>query len=322
MECYYPLHVWRGDVLESGKREILFKRPRVEGAGIVPTTLPCGRCIGCRLERSRQWAMRCLHEAAMHEENCFITLTYSDECMPKDGGLVKTEFPSFMKRLRQHLVRSGRDLNVNPIKYFHCGEYGEKLGRPHYHAILFGYDFADKLYFKKNRQGDRLYTSERLSALWSMGHALLGAVTFESAAYVARYVVEKIDVSEKSDEKTKQRWFDRYVDVETGTIRQEEFVTMSRRPGIGKKWYDKYMSDIYPRDYAILRGMKVRPPKYYDGLYELTNPAEFACMKRDRAKKAFAVDPTGFGENGESRLRVKEEFKRAQLRSLSRNLEV
>lgn len=314
MPCYHPLPAWRGDVQKSGKREILFKRPRVENAGLFQLKVPCGRCVGCRLERSRQWALRCMHEASMHEENIFVTLTYSEESLPKDHGLDKNHFPEFMKKLRQHLWREAKKNKtaVKKVRYYHCGEYGEKFGRPHYHAILFGINFNDRLLYKTTRRGDKLYTSETLDKLWSHGACWIGAVTFESAAYVARYVMKK--VSGKTADI-------HYLDWQTGVIRESEYVTMSRRPGIGKKWYDKFVTDIYPRDYAILRGMKVRPPKFYDGLYELENPAEFARLKKARVAKAIAVDPSGYGENGGLRLAVKEEVKIAQMRSLSRGLE-
>lgn len=312
MPCFHPLLAWRGNVGENGKREILFKRPRIEGAELYQFKLPCGRCWGCRLERSRQWAMRCVHEASIREDNSFITLTYNDEHLPEGGSLVKADFQLFMKRLRRSLERSGRDLKENPVRYYMAGEYGEKRGRPHYHAILFGYDFADKQFYKNNAQGQPVFISESLSSLWGMGDVAIGAVSFESAAYVARYVMKK--------------WFgkdadEHYTDKSTGEIKLAEYCDMSRRPGIGRDWFNKWYKDVYPRDYTIVRGREVRPPKFYDGLYEIVAPADYECMKLERRKRAIKVDPSGYGENGDARLRVKEEFKLAQMRSLSRNLE-
>lgn len=325
--------MWKGDVRQSGKREILFKSPRIESGSVFQLKLPCGQCIGCRLERSRQWAMRCVHEASLYEDNCFITLTYGDSCLPVGGGLRLRDFQLFMKRLRKV---AGRD-----VKYFHCGEYGELcelcglskklcrcrqfvpgIGRPHFHACLFNYDFRDKYFFRKSERGDKLYRSATLEALWTAGQSMIGAVTFESAAYVARYVMKKISISEKSDDRVRMEWQRKYVDERSGEIRDPEYVTMSRRPGIGHGWYDKFKSDIFPRDYAIMRGVKVGVPKFYDGLYELEDPEGFLGVKRKRVCSAFKVDPTGFGETGDARLRVKEEVKRAQIRSLSRTLEV
>lgn len=320
MQCYSPLLAWRGDVLKSGKREMLFRRPKIECASLYQLKVPCGKCFGCRLEHSRQWAMRCLHEASLYATNSFVTLTYSDEHLPKGGGLVLKDFQLFMKRLRK-VAGPG-------VRFFHCGEYGEKFGRPHYHAILFNYDFPDKVFVRKTDRGDSLWSSSLLGSLWTQGMSIIGNVTFESAAYVARYVMKKISISEKSSDKARAEWQRKYVDEDTGEIRDPEYITMSRGSavlgtgGIGKAWYNKYKSDIYPQDYAILRGMKVRPPKFYDGLYEISNPMDFFMLKAKRVRQACKLDPTGFGESGDRRLRVKEEVKKAQLRSLSRNLEV
>lgn len=210
-----------------------------------------------------------------------------------------------MKRLRKFA-------SPTKLRFFHCGEYGDKYQRPHYHAILFNYDFTDKQTYSRTERGDQIYTSKTLTSLWQNGNAWIGAVTFESAAYVARYCLKKITGKSASEH---------YANKSTGELRQPEYVTMSRRPGIGKGWYEKWNSDIYPRDYAIIRGMKVRPPKYYDGLYEMSSPLDFNCMKKQRVINALKIDPTGYGETGDARLRVKEEVKHAQLRTLSRNLE-
>lgn len=309
--CYYPLRIWRGDTLPSGKREILFNPPHNAGATLYEEKVPCGKCIGCKLERSRQWAMRIVHEASLYEQNSFLTLTYDDKNLPQNGSLVKSDYQKFMKRLR-------KSVSPKRVRFFHCGEYGEKLGRPHYHSILFNHDFIDKSLYKTTSRGDRLYTSEALSNLWTAGHALIGEVTFESAAYVARYTIEKINVSAKSPDRIKKQWEEKYlVSKKTGELREPEYVTMSRRPGIGKNWFEKYTSDIYPQDYAIIRGMKVRPPKYYDGLYEQIEPTNYLCIKKNRIINSLKMDPI---ENTSQRLAVKEIVKLAQLRSLSRKL--
>jgi hypothetical protein len=133
MPCYFPITAWRSKdgKNEAGKWPVVFKPT----AGYLDKELklPCGRCIGCRLERSRQWAVRCVHEASLHEKNCFITLTYSPENLPKDGSLDVSHFQKFMKRFRKRFGPG--------IRFFHCGEYGESLSRPHYHACIFGFDF-------------------------------------------------------------------------------------------------------------------------------------------------------------------------------------
>lgn len=269
----------------------------------VEIKLPCGRCIGCRLERSKQWAMRCVHEASLYESNCFITLTYAPEHLPKDGSLNKVHFQKFMKRLRKRFG-SG-------VRYFHCGEYGEKLGRPHYHACLFNFDFQDRELWSI-RDGVKLYTSKILSELWGFGFCTIGDVTFESAAYVARYITKKISGDMAKDHYTR-------VDNSTGECFDllPEYVTMSRRPGIGRPWLDKFMSDVYPHDRVVLRGVEMKPPKYYDSVFELADPQvlEDIKFKRERRAKLQANDTTY------ERLRVREQLQDIKHKCLKRGYE-
>ena len=252
----------------------------------MPVEFACGQCIGCRLERSRQWAIRCVHEASLYEDNCFITLTYDNEHLPFDRSLCLDHFQKFMKRLRFKF-------KPRVIRFFHCGEYGENLGRPHYHACLFNFDFEDKKLFRE-KYGVRLYVSEILQELWPFGFSTVGNVTFESAAYVARYVTKKItgDFAEAHYEGLKP-----------------EYVTMSRRPGIGTDWFKKFKSDVFPSDEVILRGKKLRAPKFYDRLFEVEDQSGFACIKAQRIAKG--VDRAD--DNTYDRLRVKEVCAKAKL---------
>lgn len=192
--------------------------------------------------------------------------------------------------------------------FFHCGEYGEKLGRPHYHACVFNYDFSDKVHWSMTGAGHRLYRSSTLERLWPMGHALVGDVTFDSAAYVARYVMKKV---------TGVSAVDHYVNKVSGEVLSPEYVTMSRRPGIGKAWYDQYKSDIYPEGVAVMRGMRMQPPKFYDGLFELDDPVAFKALKCARSERSAAK---AF-DNDSFRLAVKEECKAARVKLLSRSME-
>ena len=144
MVCYYPLQAWRSlDYLKGLKSTIVFSSDTPSDGVYSSLTLPCGQCIGCRLNYSRNWAIRCVHESSLHEHNCFITLTYNDENLPLNGSLDLKHFQDFMKRLR-------KKVSV-PIRYFHCGEYGSRLQRPHYHLLLFGLDFPDKKFWKMSR---------------------------------------------------------------------------------------------------------------------------------------------------------------------------
>lgn len=274
MTCYHPLEAYRslGSRTDKGKCPVVFTRP--DGPS-EPVTLPCGQCIGCRIERSRQWALRCVHEASLHDENCFVTLTYDDENLPPDRSLVKSDHQKFLKRLRA----------ANPgvrIRYFLCGEYGDTEERPHYHALLFGFDFPDKIAWCKSK-GHQIWISEDLQRLWPFGYSWIGEVTWESAAYVARYVMKKVNGAAA---------LDRYVhdvDPDTGECRfqEPEYIAMSRRPGIGRDWYDKFKSDC-AKDFLTHEGKKFKVPKYYDGVLELEDVQAFKRVKAKRKEVARA----------------------------------
>lgn len=294
MACYSPLKGWSSKSLSAnGKRAITFN---IRDAYIdLPRTVPCGQCVGCRLERSRQWAIRCHHEASLHEDNCFITLTYNEENLPADHSLSVRVFQLFMKRLRKKYPHK--------IRFYACGEYGDRLGRPHYHACLFGHQFPDLKLWKKDR--DPLYRSPELEVLWPYGYSSIGNVTFNSAAYVARYIMKKIN-GPRADEHYC------FID-EDGVIHQRrpEFTIMSRKPGVGALWLDKYASDIYPDDFVIINGKRMRPPRYYDENYERTYPDKYKKIQWTR-KRNFS---TRAENNTPERLRVREiiQLKKAAL---------
>jgi hypothetical protein len=274
MPCYHPLQAWYSKSVNStGKRSPVFSRTQAAQPD-APFNLPCSQCIGCRLERSRQWAVRITHEAHLYPDNCFITLTYDPMYAPTDNSLDVKHFQDFMKRFRFRFkglspVIDDDGVETFPIRFFHCGEYGETNGRPHYHACIFNYDFSDKKLWKIHN-GNRLYISESLKELWPFGFSTVGALTFESAAYVARYVVKKVTGDAASDHYMR-------IDPATGEISflKPEYTTMSRRPGIGRGFFDQFSTDIFPHDYITVNGVKQRPPRYYDGLLELTRPYVF-----------------------------------------------
>lgn len=302
MPCYGPLKGYRSRVPSAnGKWPIVFN-PKY---GFIDQTVevPCGQCIGCKLERSRQWAVRIQHEASLYDRNCFITLTFDNCHLPSDRSLNVAHFQSFMKRLRKE-YGSG-------IRFFHCGEYGETYGRPHYHACLLNFDFSDRVFWKENN-GFRLYTSVALEKLWGQGFCSVGDVTFESAAYVARYITKKITGPMAEDHYTK-------VDLSTGEIIKvaPEYTTMSRRPGIGQPWLDKFKSDVFPHDYVVVRGVKCKPPKYYSGKFEIENPSEFKKLRCERIQNAKKhVD-----NNTPERLNVREYLQYARLEQLKRTVD-
>ncbi len=262
MPCYYPMKAYR-----APGGGIVFNRSG--GFVDLPLTVACGQCSGCRLERSRQWAVRCLHESKMHKHNCFLTLTYDAEHLPANNSLDVTHWQDFAKRLRR---------KMGPFRFFHCGEYGERSFRPHAHAAIFGLDFSeDRTLWKTTKSGDSLYTSPTLEKLWPQGFHSIGTLTFESAAYVARYIMKKAtgQLAETHYDRPGQHY---------GEIIQlkPEYTTMSRRPGIGATWITKFMSDVYPSDEVIVNGKPARPPKFYDSQLEIVNPDLYRKIKSRR----------------------------------------
>lgn len=304
MPCYHPLHGYKSKHLNpTGKRSIVFKLS--SGLLSEPVSVPCGRCIGCRLESSRQWALRCVHESQLHEDNAFITLTYAPDRLPYGGTLIKKDFQDFMKRLRKRV-------EPRKISYFHCGEYGERTRRPHYHALLFGLRFSDQQPYSRSPDGTVLYTSAVLSSLWPHGFSTVGEVTFESAAYVARYVMKKITGAQAEDHYT-------VIEPETGEVirLQSEYTTMSLKPAIAKLWYEQFKGEVFPADEVVIRGKVMKPPKYYDRLLELHDIGAHAVVKADRKEAAAARA----SDSTTRRLREREEIKIAQTQNLKRKID-
>ena len=269
-----------------------------------PLTIACGQCAGCRLERSRVWAVRIMHEAASYEpEEChFITLTYDQENLPPLGTLVTRDWQDFARRARK---------KIGKFRYFHCGEYGDKNRRPHYHACVFGMQLPDLVTAGKTNSGEDAYDSELLEDVWGKGRTQVGALTFRSAAYVARYIMKKVN-----GEKQKEHY---EIKNKNGKVIGElkpEYTTMSRKPGIGKTWIEKYVSDVYPRDEVIINGKKTRPPKFYDGHYELINKREHEKLKARRTAKAKKHEK----EQTQERLDTKEQILIRKENRYARNL--
>lgn len=288
---------------------------RAQGGGVVfdrrnafvdrPVTVSCGQCAGCRRQRAKQWAIRNMHEAQCHEKNSFITLTYDQQNLPAGESLQPRHFQLFIKRFRKALSGGSPPEAIHKpetLRYYHCGEYGEDTGRPHYHALLFGQDFSeDRQIYTKDKRGYPLWKSKRLDDLWTHGRCIIGELTFESAAYVSRYIMKKI----------------------TGPSAEEhyhgqipEYSTMSRRPGIGSTWYKKYGAEIRANDFCIINGAKARPPSFYDVEYQRIYPEEYETTKTQRIRSAQKYQ----SNNTPERLRVREQVQEAKEKGLTRNL--
>ncbi len=267
--------------------------------------IPCGQCIGCRLEYSRQWAMRCTLEALQHECNYFLTLTYDElsvptnpfsvGCDPDTGEVIREghshplrpeHLTKFMKDLREywrtHLGHDG-------IRFFACGEYGGKTGRPHFHIILFNCPILDMTLYKRNFQDKPLYNSPTIDKLWKKGYCVIAECNFDTCAYVARYIMKK----QTGDHKV-------MYDIMDLT---PEFTRMSRMPGIGRTYYDQNSGKIYKYDQITIVGSKGQtlqpcPPKYFDRIYADEEPEDFERIKNDRLLKMAVSERSREYETG------------------------
>nr|WAE43565.1 MAG: replication initiator protein [Microviridae sp.] len=292
MACYHPIIAWRSKEGQgfNGSWPLVFNKQL--GKDYMEVTIPCGGCIGCKLDRSRMWAIRCVNEASMYDSNYFITLTYDNEHIPLNSSLVYRDFQLFIKKLRIKQKRK--------IRYFMCGEYGDTYLRPHYHAVIFNLELPDKVLFRNS--GDyNLYTSQILSETWGKGYVIAGDVTFKSAAYIARYCIK----GSKEDKA-----------VIFGLQLEPEFQNMSRKPGIGYSWFTKYIKDAISVDKIIIKkGLEVQLPRYYNKIIEAMD------KKLSKKLKSKRRDLICKSEKTVDRLLVKEEAKKFQLNRLKRSYE-
>lgn len=343
MACYHPLKGFIVGKTENGKKDLrivpydtecLFQplgsstwerhghvldRRIVQGRVVTDfVPIPCGQCVGCRLEHSRQWAVRCMLESEYHDENYFITLTYGDdvpmsEYIDMETGEIKTsltlkkkDVQDFIKRVRSDKSYYGFD----GFRYFCCGEYGSKTARPHYHMIAFGLHLDDLKLWKSTPLGN-YYTSEYLTDKWSHGHVIIGSVTFESCAYVSRYIMKK----QKGES----------ANVYSTYNIDSEFIVMSRNPGIAKKYFEDNFDDIYPSDNIVIPGGKLsRPPRYFDNLMNDIDEELMSGVKEKRvdiAKSIQAYKDTLTSADYQMQLRFAENNKEAQISKLVRTLE-
>lgn len=249
------------------------------------TELPCGRCIDCRLEYSRQWANRMMLELQQYDENTcwFLTLTYDDEHLPivgfpdpdvVQGTLVPDDMTLFLKRLRD----SERYHKDNKFRYFYCGEYGSNgTRRPHYHAIMFNLPLDDLVLFGFSKTGYPLYNSDYITKKWGNGFVTVSPVSWDTCAYTARYVLKK--QAKTAEDKDLLEFY--------GVA--PEFVRMSRKPGIGAAAYRKEMFDY---DYINLRtsdgGIQIKPPRFYEKMLGEEDPIRLEDIKMNRLENAQA----------------------------------
>lgn len=322
MSCYHPMKAFTVGTLSSGKRdlhicsldvdhverpvgrnrlkEVMFSQQMYVGDVYREfVQIPCGHCVGCRLDYSRQWANRCLLEMQYHQSTLFVTLTYDDlhirlrtYSVDENGNpafaatLMKRDLQLFFKRLRKNLGQE--------VRYFCAGEYGDNTSRPHYHCIIFGLQLDDMKPYKRSEFGFQYYTSEKLQSCWTdvlrdlngnqissertpIGYAVVGDCNFDACAYTARYCLKKA--------------FDRDAEFYSSFNIEPEFTVMSRRPGIGYQYYQDHRDMMYSYDHFSVStpkgGIELRPPRYFDRLFELDEPETYALVRDERREKAI-----------------------------------
>jgi len=297
MPCFHPCPVWPAVPPAKG---IVFRKDQ-SYVGAVQMSIPCSQCVGCRMDRAADWATRLSHEASCHDASSFVTLTYNAEHFPADCSVCPRTLQLFVKRLRKALAR--------PVRFYACGEYGESNSRPHYHLLLFGFDFPDKVLWRRTSTGFYTYRSPLLESLWRFGHSEIGTVTKESAGYVARYVTKKI---------TGDRAESHYQAVHpvTGEVHQvlPEFARMSNRPGIGAWWFARWKSDAFPSDFVVIDGQRRSVPRYYKKKLCEAELAGVVVKRKERARKHAA-------NNTPERLGVREEVLVRKIDFLKRSVE-
>lgn len=271
MACYHPI-----PALKEGKKVRLW-------AGLTDANIaiPCGKCVGCLTDRATTWAHRCEHEAKRWRHNIFITLTYADEHLPKEGHLDAPALTRFFKRLRKRIATDSTCLTSDSssrIRYFACGEYGSKFGRPHYHVLAFNLDFRDrKRVGEKN--GNALYESATLNDIWPFGTAKFGDAKPEAASYIAQYTLKK-------------QHSRAYID-EDGVYTPPPFLRMSQK--LGYEWLDKYKKDL-SHGYLLENGYKHPIPRAYKKRLEKQDP-DFLAEILTRVEQRHIAQRPGHYDN-------------------------
>jgi len=271
-------------------------------------SLPCGRCVGCKLERASAWSTRITHEASLYDSNLFVTLDYRPDALPASRSLEYPDFQRFMKRLRRRYSGVSAPRGVEgvgrPIRFFASGEYGSRFARPHWHAILFNLVLPDAERFQNGT-----LRSQELEELWGKGRCVIGEVTPASAAYVAGYTMKKVYGAS-----ARAAAYD-VVDESTGEVlleRRPEFCVMSRRPGIGAWWFERFSQDVFPgngESRAVVDGQERKVPRYYINKLIERDPLSAEEVARVRFERALEVP---LEESSPERLEVREEVARAR----------
>ena len=301
MACHHPIPAY---LSADGKVTFVRKEKAVGKSGFLH--IRCGMCRGCKADHARDWAIRCYHESQLHDQCCFITLTYSPEKLPPHGSLDPRDLELFWKRLRKRIA-------PDRVRYFACGEYGEKRSRPHYHACLFGWRPTERVPLGKSEKGNPQWGAQILSEAWGLGRVTWTEFDPSCARYTAHYTADKLKsfALDEIDPETGLRPYER-MDVTTGEILKlaPEFQRQSQRPAIGVRWLEKFWREVFPADTVVMDGKEYPPPKiYYQWLRE--NQPEVA--EKVKAKRVSETEEIPY----ETGLRLKQKAE-AQCRNLDK----
>lgn len=229
----------------------------------------------------------------MHKVSCMLNLTYDDDHLPEYGQLWKDDLQRFFKRLRKAGFK---------FKYVASGEYGERSRRPHFHIAMFGVDFGnDRVVFGRSANGDRTFISDAVSRCWTAGHHLIGTLNFESAAYIARYILKKAKGTHVAPP---------LAVLDDGEIIRPnpEFLLMSKgrrvagqSQGIGASWFREFFfTDVFPNASVITaQGSRAPVPRFYKSMLkevgeDLALDMSYRSSARadlDRERLAFENQP-------------------------------
>lgn len=268
--------------------------------------LPCGVCFGCRMDNSRMWSLRMMHEAKFSSSSYFVTLTYRPEALPLYGNLNYDHLEKFWKKARHEFAFDGTKLG-----YFACGEYGDKSLRPHYHFAGFDWNITDLRLFKETDHGP-YFLSDHLADVWGHGNVIVAQLDWMTAAYCARYVTKKM--------RGKNLRFlpDECADPVTGEVPSFKVERAFQSQGIGLRWYEANADEVWNLDGCLYNNQyMVTPPRYYFKQLEKHDPERAAIVKLKR----IAEHPFEFIDIEKDReLLYQMEARRLQLATLKREL--
>ena len=322
MSCTHPKTAYFNPNASIGSR-LLWKLPTTDIINdYSPIPIPCKRCDACQKTYARDWGVRAFMEMHQHEKNCFLTLTYDEDNIHE--SLQPDHMTKFLKRLR-HAVAPLK------IRYIQCGEYGSKGHRAHHHALIFGYDFDDKVFVGKSDKDEEMFSSVKLDKLWGKGFCTIGEANIKTALYISGYIGKKIYGTKDTDGfyvsgGSKNTHYNK-VDKETGEVLiiHKEYMTMSKKPGLGHSFFTKFTTDLFPDGKILVPSagtlQEYPVPQYFFNKLAETNPNLFIQSRDLRLERALEYELKHKNESSPERLRTKAFIAKKEKNKLGRPLD-